>query len=78
MQSMLICYFLSFILIFVFFTILKCDAYDSRKQIFKIIFKLELKVYEDVIPILICCNNEIFVKYFALLFKRVLSLLDAC
>ena len=48
------------------------------KKIFKIIFKLELKVYEDNIPILICCNNEIFIKRFFLVFKRVLSLLDAC
>ena len=48
------------------------------KKIFKIIFKLELKVYEDNNPILICCNNEIFIKSFFLVFKRVLSLLDAC
>ena len=53
-------------------------AHMSHKQIFHIIFKLELKVYEDDIPILICYNNEIFIKYFFLVFKRVLSLLDAC
>ena len=62
MQAMVICYFLLFILIFIFFTTFQYGAYDSHKQIFKIILKLELKVHEDKIPILICYNNEIFRK----------------
>ena len=32
------------------------DAYDSHKQIFKNIFKFELKWYGDDIPTLICCK----------------------
>ena len=75
MQSMVICYFLFFILIFVFFTTFQYSAYDSHKQIFKCIFELELKLYEDDIPILICFNNEIFIKHFFLVFRRVLILL---
>ena len=75
---MVICYFLFFILTFIVFKIFQYAAYDSHKKIFKIIFKLESKVYEDDIPILISCNNEIFVKCFFLVFKRVLSLLDPC
>ena len=78
MQLMVLCDFLFFISIFIFFTIFQYGAYDSHKQVFKIIFKLELEVYEDDIPILICCNYEIFMKCFFLVFKRVLSLLDAC
>ena len=65
-------------MIFIFFTIFQYGEYDNHKQIFKIIFKLELKVYEDDVLILICCNNEIFIKCFFLVFKRVLNLLDAC
>ena len=64
-------------MIFILFTIFQYGAYDSLKPIFKIIFKLELKVYEDDIPILIYCTNEIFIKYFFLVFKRVLSWLYA-
>ena len=78
MESMIICYFLFFILIFIFFTIFQYSAYDNHKQIFKSIFKLELKLYEDDILVLICCNNEIFIKCFFLVFKRVLILLAAC
>ena len=65
---------LFFILIFTFCTIFQYGAYDSHKQIFKSISKLKLKQYENDIPILICCNNEIFNKCFL----RVLILLDAC
>ena len=74
MQSMVICYFLFFILIFIFFIIFQYGPYDSHKQTFKSIFKLKLKLYEDNIPILICCNNEIFIVFF-FVFKRVLIFL---
>ena len=74
MQSMVICYFLFFILIFIFFTIFQYGPYDSHKQTFKSIFKLKLKLYEDNIPILMCCNNEIFIVFF-FVFKRVLIFL---
>ena len=62
-------------LLFIYYTFY--ISYDSHKQIFKIIFKLELKAYKNDIPILICCNNEIFIECFLLVFERV-SLLDAC
>ena len=65
-------------LIFTFFTIFQYGAYDSHKQILKSIFKLKLKLYEDDTPILICRNNEIFIKCFFLVFERVLILLEAC
>ena len=67
-----------FTLIFIFFITFQYGAYDRHKQIFGIIFKLDLKVYEGDIPILICCNNEIFIKCFFLVFKKVLSLPDTC
>ena len=52
--------------------------WQSQTNIKKSIFKLQLKLYEDNIPILICCNNQIFIKCFFLVYKRVLILLDAC
>ena len=75
MQSMAICYFLFFMLVYIFFTIFQYGEYGSHKKILKSIFELELKLYEDDIPILICFNNEIFIKHFFLVFRRVLILL---
>ena len=77
MQSMIMLFF-AFYIDFYIFTIFQYGAYDSHKQIFNIIFKMELKVCEDDIPILNCCNNETFIKCFFLVFKRVLSLLNVC
>ena len=70
------CYFLFFIYIdfYIFLQFFNMVQYDSHKQIFKSIFKLKLKLYEDNIPILICCNNEIFIVFF-FVFKRVLIFL---
>ena len=70
--------FFVFYFYFIFFIIFQCGAYDNHKQVFKIVFQLKLKVYKGNIPILFCCNNEIFIKCFFLVFKRILSLFDAC
>ena len=77
MQSMVICCFWLFILFYIFYNF-QYDAYDSHKKTFKIVFKLELKAYDDNITILICCNNVVFIKCFFFVFERVLSLLDGC
>ena len=65
------------ILILIFFTTFQYGVNDSHKQIFNMIFKLKLILLEDDTPILLCCKNEIFKKCSFLVFKRVLSVLDA-
>ena len=67
-------FFVFYIDFYIFLQFFNMVQYDSHKQIFKSIFKLKLKLYEDNIPILICCNNEIFIVFF-FVFKRVLIFL---
>ena len=56
-------FFVFYIDFYIFLQFFSMVQYDSHKQIFKSIFKL-LKLYEDNIPILICCKNEVFMKSF--------------
>ena len=57
-------FFVFYIDFYIFLQFFNMVQYDSHKQIFKSIFKLKLKLYEDNIPILICCKNEVFMKSF--------------
>ena len=65
-------FFVFYIDFYIFLQFFSMVQYDSHKQIFKSIFKL-LKLYEDNIPILICCKNEVFMKSFYLMPVSVLQ-----
>ena len=59
------CYFLFFTLIFIYFYnfLIRCNMTVTNKYL-RVFLNSSLKLYEDNIPILICCKNEVFMKSF--------------